>query len=333
MLLERRILHRDVSLGNIMFDHAGGMGNTGRLIDFDLAKRIAAEDQSSRTPGDFRTVCSVLACHAIRRPAHALPQGTRMYQSYKLLIGSTEDSPDLRPHDYLDDLESFFYVLCHVCFLYKNGEPIASFSTHETLAEWNSGNTKFKGYFLSRNISTLSPDLENGKFSKAMYNLLDRLRCMFQSVAQAVDMATRNRPPVPMECPSNHLEYEISAREAYREFLGYIDTGITLMEEVDVIGTSTCTPIISFSTTVPLALTGLDSQSSQPIPSSSQLFPPAGRHVSSSSSHGSKRRLSATSLSDAEQDREGGSNHSSRYDSKSGSRDGRQKDRKRTKGK
>src|SRR5882762_3193746 len=149
MLLERRVLHRDISLGNVMFHRTGGMGNTRRLIDFDLAKRIAAEDQSSRTPGDFRTVCSVLACHAIRWPADALPQGTRMYQSYKLLVGSKRDWPHLRPHDYLDDLESFFYVLCHVCFLHKNGEPMASFSTHETLAEWNSGKPNDKWSFIT----------------------------------------------------------------------------------------------------------------------------------------------------------------------------------------
>src|SRR5882762_5368488 len=63
MLLERQVLHRDISLGNIMFDHAGGIGNTGRLIDFDLAKRIAVGDQLFMTPGDFRTVRSVHVCY------------------------------------------------------------------------------------------------------------------------------------------------------------------------------------------------------------------------------------------------------------------------------
>lgn len=38
-------------------------------------------------------------------------QGTKAYLSYKLLVGKTEM---LGPHDHMDDLESFFYVLCHL---------------------------------------------------------------------------------------------------------------------------------------------------------------------------------------------------------------------------
>jgi serine/threonine protein kinase len=56
MLLERGILHRDISLGNIMFDSHGGEGNEGRLIDFDLAKRVGDGRYMVKTPGDFQTV-------------------------------------------------------------------------------------------------------------------------------------------------------------------------------------------------------------------------------------------------------------------------------------
>ena len=55
MLLERRYLHRDVSLGNIMFDPRGGDENLGRLIDFNLAKCVEFGLKTS-TEGDFRTV-------------------------------------------------------------------------------------------------------------------------------------------------------------------------------------------------------------------------------------------------------------------------------------
>ena len=55
MLLERRYLHRDISLGNIMFDPRGGDENVGRLIDFDLAKHVEFGSNTS-TEGDFRTV-------------------------------------------------------------------------------------------------------------------------------------------------------------------------------------------------------------------------------------------------------------------------------------
>jgi len=59
MLLEHRYLHRDVSLGNIMFDPRGGDKNLGRLIDFDLAKHVEFGSKAS-TEGDFRTVGVVL---------------------------------------------------------------------------------------------------------------------------------------------------------------------------------------------------------------------------------------------------------------------------------
>jgi len=58
MFLENDVLHRDVSLGNVMFDPRGGKGGIGRLIDFDLAKRMKAEEPVVATPGDFRTVRS-----------------------------------------------------------------------------------------------------------------------------------------------------------------------------------------------------------------------------------------------------------------------------------
>src|SRR5882762_6323664 len=55
MLLQRGYLHRNISLSNIMFDPRGGDNNLGRLIDFDLAKRVEFGSKTS-TAGDFRTV-------------------------------------------------------------------------------------------------------------------------------------------------------------------------------------------------------------------------------------------------------------------------------------
>ena len=108
MLLEHHILHRDISLGNVMYDGDRRDGDTGRLVDFDLAKLVAPGDIMVRTAGDFRTVRCILAwLHMCDRLIYYL-QGTRMYQSFKLFTGAGEDSHDLRPHDCLDDLESFF---------------------------------------------------------------------------------------------------------------------------------------------------------------------------------------------------------------------------------
>jgi len=62
MLLKRGILHRDISLGNIVFDPSGGDKNLGRFIDFDLAKYVRFRRGSETgTRGDFRTVSLVFS--------------------------------------------------------------------------------------------------------------------------------------------------------------------------------------------------------------------------------------------------------------------------------
>src|SRR5882762_8733844 len=87
---------------------------SGRWV---LSLKVACPSSSSLTyaPADFH-------------------QGTHMYQSYKVL---SEPHPDVRPHDFMDDLESFFYVLCHVTFLYDGGRPMQPTSTHPELKTWN----------------------------------------------------------------------------------------------------------------------------------------------------------------------------------------------------
>ena len=44
--------------------------------------------------------------------------------------------PNVRPHDFMDDLESFFYVLCHVTFLYNGGNSMRSPANHPELNKW-----------------------------------------------------------------------------------------------------------------------------------------------------------------------------------------------------
>ena len=68
MLLKRGILHRDISLGNIMFDPSGGDKDLGRLIDFDLAKCVEFRRGSEMgTWGDFRTVSPYFQVRVPRR--------------------------------------------------------------------------------------------------------------------------------------------------------------------------------------------------------------------------------------------------------------------------
>ncbi|KDQ08175.1 hypothetical protein BOTBODRAFT_119008, partial [Botryobasidium botryosum FD-172 SS1] len=92
LLIECQILHRDISIHNIMFHSTGGEGNTGRVIDLDLAADVERLWRGGgRTEGDVRI-------------------GTHGYRSCKTLRHANTSFP-LGPHDHMDDLESFFYVL------------------------------------------------------------------------------------------------------------------------------------------------------------------------------------------------------------------------------
>jgi Fungal protein kinase len=85
-LVEHDILHRDVSIGNTMIreDEKGGL-----LIDLDLAIDIGREEPSG-APNKT---------------------GTRPFMSIGQLYGF--------PHSFMDDIESFFWVLFWICVHYN----------------------------------------------------------------------------------------------------------------------------------------------------------------------------------------------------------------------
>ncbi|KAF6760851.1 hypothetical protein DFP72DRAFT_777985, partial [Ephemerocybe angulata] len=91
-----RILHRDISSTNILLGLPGAReGYRGILIDMDHATEIPHYPSSGFICG------GALDDHL---------QGTRLFQAYYVLKGN--GLHNYRPiHDYLDDLESFFYVV------------------------------------------------------------------------------------------------------------------------------------------------------------------------------------------------------------------------------
>ncbi|TEB22111.1 hypothetical protein FA13DRAFT_1799222 [Coprinellus micaceus] len=96
-LFEREIVHRDVSVFNILLGASGAPeGYRGILIDLDMA--TYTEDRKSSLPSDPYT-------------------GTRTFQSIYVVEGrSLTPSP---PQDYTDELESFFYALCYILHAFE----------------------------------------------------------------------------------------------------------------------------------------------------------------------------------------------------------------------
>ena len=84
-LLNAGILHRDISIGNIMLTKNE---DSGFLIDLDLANKTS-DDQASGAPSKT---------------------GTKIFMAIGALLGE--------PHSFMHDLESFFWVLFWICIHY-----------------------------------------------------------------------------------------------------------------------------------------------------------------------------------------------------------------------
>ncbi|KAJ3723114.1 kinase-like domain-containing protein [Lentinula raphanica] len=105
-----RILHRDISMGNIMFRRIDGKVY-GVLNDFDLSCRLKDMDKG---------------------PTFKHRTGTRPFMSHELLNPGWQDG-----HYYRHDIESLFYVvLCMAC---RYESPGVAAAEPRTYAEWFSG--------------------------------------------------------------------------------------------------------------------------------------------------------------------------------------------------
>ncbi|KAF6760823.1 hypothetical protein DFP72DRAFT_881533 [Ephemerocybe angulata] len=122
-LLRAGVLHSDVSAENILFgEDDSAVGLRGVLIDLDMARHSngpTAEKLEDTHPG------------------------TLLYQSI-CLLDSRKPAFARIPRDYLDDLESFFYVLCHLLYGYEGVNTPApdAFRPGSLLARWEDMDTE-----------------------------------------------------------------------------------------------------------------------------------------------------------------------------------------------
>lgn len=110
-LLKAGILHRDISIGNIILTENE---EDGFLIDFDLVIRIS-DDHASGAPSKT---------------------GIKVFMAIGALLGE--------PHSFMHDLESFFWLLFWICIHYegRNEKGKSKRRTVPKYEKWNYANTE-----------------------------------------------------------------------------------------------------------------------------------------------------------------------------------------------
>lgn len=100
LFLDCKILHRDVSLNNIISTNKELTGGySSMLIDFDLAVQVDEEGKNETSQEKNMT-------------------GTLEYMAIEILEGAVQKATMGVDHTYRHDLESFFYVFVAVCIHY-----------------------------------------------------------------------------------------------------------------------------------------------------------------------------------------------------------------------
>ncbi|KZT05327.1 uncharacterized protein LAESUDRAFT_760216 [Laetiporus sulphureus 93-53] len=221
LLLGRGILHRDISFNNLMYYSAGTSGNTGKLIDLDLAANVRTLWNSGvATIGDFRT-------------------GTRIFQSVKVMYTDKTTFETLGPHNHLDDLESFFYVLAYYCATLDGPTTEVQPKPIETVRP-------FEDWFASPNMKSLWVREPHGIIGPTTYMqhiwsvVSSRMVEFFTphvQFAYDVDWDRRYKRQCEAPPPPHLTEKQCmkSAVQDYQTFIGIIDDAISYLKDFNAI--------------------------------------------------------------------------------------------------
>lgn len=150
LLLDGRILHRDISSNNIIItDPEEADGYHGVLIDMDLATTVDDEFRNNRTNSQRMT-------------------GTLKYMAIEVLEVAFRDKKFTLEHTYRHDLESFFYVFLSICAshsrTFKNPDPFHKWysGTYEDMAASKAGRLE-RSNFEPLVLNKFAPELESLK--------------------------------------------------------------------------------------------------------------------------------------------------------------------------
>jgi len=144
-LLNAGILHRDISIGNIMLTENE---DDGFLIDFDLSNKTS-DDEASGAPSKT---------------------GTKIFMAIGALLGE--------PHSFMHDLESFFWVLFWICIHYDGLDEKGKVKRRivPQYEKWNYAGTEELAKTKTGQISTDIFDMVDVYFTKHCKPLIPCLK-------------------------------------------------------------------------------------------------------------------------------------------------------------
>ncbi|KAG2012265.1 other/FunK1 protein kinase, variant 2 [Coprinopsis cinerea AmutBmut pab1-1] len=221
MVQQAGVLHGNVSINSIIFGGVvpGADSEEGRrvsLVDFDIVP--TSFDRSDALSDELRT-------------------GTRMFQSLNAL-------KTWRPHDYLDDLESFLYVLAYLVFAFPS--PGASVTVKRKLPmdlqDWNARD-------LRRAFNSKSEFIDYGPqgsdlpvppmWGPHIFTLIDDLCLHFQPIhttssrMRSRSLSTTHRENIEISFKEKYLDNRV-VDGRYDEVVGYFESAIkSILAEQD----------------------------------------------------------------------------------------------------
>ncbi|KAI5889007.1 uncharacterized protein SCHCODRAFT_02633314 [Schizophyllum commune H4-8] len=205
-LARRDILHRDVGLHNIILGAPDAPDEyKGILVDHDLAPGFLRDPVDAYV--DYRT-------------------GTRVYQSTQELKSFAYKNTALSSgkrllYDYLDDLESFYWSLCWICFI-RDDQP-----TIDDPKDWNADDPVIAGYGKCIHLLLKFYPSSVKEHFKAFIPLLQYLHAIFQRTLQKKSELIGARAAHTRDLATIRAE----ADATYREVIGMFDDTIGSLAE------------------------------------------------------------------------------------------------------
>ncbi|RXW17052.1 hypothetical protein EST38_g8801 [Candolleomyces aberdarensis] len=218
-LLSRNIVHRDISPNNVLQGAPGAEeGSRGVLVDLDMAFRrnkLAAQNRA-----DFKI-------------------GTRMFQSLMVLRTWEMEQREISAHDYLDDLEAFFWLFSYLLLTYKaDGKRAPANHMQKRVSSWLNGPTlayaaKYTFLYSTRSAAETQRVMDGGWHYSCSGLFVEFRDYMGKLATEKEDLlfAELGEPEVAGELPDKFSTLLEHVDEHYDHILGLFDVALGRAKE------------------------------------------------------------------------------------------------------